>query len=49
VAKHTGNNTLENWTVFTTEDGLADNFVQAIAADDNGKYWFGTKKWCICL
>jgi ligand-binding sensor domain-containing protein len=43
VARHTGNKTLENWTVFTTDDGLADNFVQAIASDANGKLWFGTK------
>jgi len=44
VARHSGNNTLENWTLFTAEDGLADNFVQAICADRDGKYWFGTKK-----
>jgi len=43
VARHSGNKTLENWTVFTVEDGLADNFVQAISADSDGKYWFGTK------
>jgi ligand-binding sensor domain-containing protein len=43
IAKHTGDNTLDNWTVFTTDEGLADNFVQAIAEDKNGKLWFGTK------
>jgi hypothetical protein len=43
VARHTGNKTIENWTVFTTNEGLVDNFVQAIALDNKGKTWFGTK------
>jgi hypothetical protein len=43
AARHTGYNTLENWTVFNTENGLVDNFVQAIAEDAFGKLWFGTK------
>lgn len=43
VASHTGNNTLENWTVYTTDEGLVNNFVQAITADKNGNLWFGTK------
>lgn len=43
VAQHTGYETLENWTAYTTEDGLADNFVQAIISDSEGKMWFGTK------
>jgi len=43
VAKHTGDNTLDNWTVFTTDEGLVNNFVQAIAEDNKGKLWFGTK------
>jgi len=43
VATHTGNNTLENWTVYTTDDGLVNNFVQAITADNKGNLWFGTK------
>jgi ligand-binding sensor domain-containing protein len=43
VASHTGNNTLENWTVYTTEEGLVNNFVQAIIADKEGNLWFGTK------
>lgn len=43
VAKHAGSRTLENWTVYTTEEGLIDNFVQAITADKDGKLWFGTK------
>jgi ligand-binding sensor domain-containing protein len=43
IAKHTGTRTLDNWTVFTTKDGLVDNFVQAIAIDTMGRLWFGTK------
>jgi len=43
VTKHTGNKTLENWTVFNTGNGLINNFVQAIAVDKKGKLWFGTK------
>lgn len=43
VARHEGNETLENWTAFTTKEGLADNFVQAITADKSGNVWFGTK------
>jgi hypothetical protein len=44
VARHIGNNTLENWTVFNTDNGLVDNFVQAIATEPFGKnVWFGTR------
>jgi len=43
VARHSGRNTLDNWTVFTTSEGLVNNFVQAIAIDKIGKVWFGTK------
>ncbi len=43
IARHIGNKTLEGWTAFTTGDGLVNNFVQAIAEDNNGKLWFGTK------
>ena len=42
VARHTGNNTLDNWTAFYTDDGLIDNFVQAICGDKKGNIWFGT-------
>lgn len=42
VARHTGNNTLDNWTAFTTEDGLVDNYVKAICGDKSGNIWFGT-------
>ena len=43
AARHTGYNTLENWTVFNKENGLIDNFIQSIAADIKGNIWFGTK------
>ncbi len=43
VARHIGYNTLENWAVFNEDNGLVDNFVQAIAADTRGMVWFGTK------
>ena len=43
VANHKGNNSLENWTVYTTEEGLVNNFVQAITGDKEGNLWFGTK------
>jgi len=31
-----------NWETFTTEDGLADDYVVAIIQDTQGKMWFGT-------
>jgi len=43
VARHKGYNTLEGWSVFTTEEGLADNFVQAINSDSKGNLYFGTR------
>jgi len=43
VARHEGNETLENWLVLDTEDGLIDNFVQSIAEDHQGRVWIGTK------
>lgn len=43
VARHRGDNTLDNWTVYTTDEGLVDNFVQAICRDNQGNLWFGTR------
>ncbi len=43
IAKHTGYETLENWDVYNTEDGLAGNEVQVINSDKKGNIWFGTK------
>jgi len=31
-----------HWQTFTTEDGLADNYVVAITEDSQGHMWFGT-------
>ena len=42
IAKHTGDDTLDNWTVWSTDQGLINNFVQAITSDDDGNIWFGT-------
>jgi ligand-binding sensor domain-containing protein len=43
IAKHTGNITLDNWKVYTTEDGLVDDYVQSICGDDKSNIWFGTR------
>ena len=43
AARHVGYNTLENWTILNKENGLIDNFVQALASDNKGNIWFGTK------
>lgn len=42
VAKHSGNNTLEGWTILDEETGLANNEVLAINSDTDGKMYFGT-------
>ncbi len=42
AASHSGYNTLDNWTVYNTDDGLIDNKIQAIAVDLMGIVWFGT-------
>jgi ligand-binding sensor domain-containing protein len=39
---HTSRNTREDWTVYTTADGLAGNVIQALAEDAEGLVWFGT-------
>ncbi len=43
VARHTGNVTMENWLSFNEEDGLVNNYVQAIAVDHHDRVWIGTK------
>ncbi|MBN2414004.1 T9SS type A sorting domain-containing protein [candidate division KSB1 bacterium] len=43
VSLHTSFDTLDDWDVYTTQDGLAHNFVQAICKDKEGVMWFGTK------
>ncbi len=42
VARHIGNETMENWMVLDAEDGLIDNMVQSIAVDHQGRVWIGT-------
>ena len=32
----------DTWTTFTQSEGLADNWVKAIAMDSRGHVWFGT-------
>lgn len=44
VARHEGYKTLEKWTVFTTDDGLISNKVQAVIEDRKGNIWFATEK-----
>jgi ligand-binding sensor domain-containing protein len=43
VARHIGKVTMDNWTVFSTADGVINPYVQAIAADKLGITWFGTR------
>lgn len=43
IARHSGIDPLDNWTVFTTDDGLVENFVQVISNDKKGNVWIGTK------
>jgi ligand-binding sensor domain-containing protein len=39
---HTSKNTREDWVTYTAADGLADDFVLAIAEDPGGVKWIGT-------
>ncbi len=43
VGLHIGGSTLDNWEAYTIEEGLVDDFVQAITEAKDGKMWFGTK------
>lgn len=43
IARHSGIDPLDNWTVFTTDDGLINDFVQVISDDKKGNIWIGTK------
>lgn len=42
LSRHQGDETKKNWITYTTEDGLAHNFVQTIAQDSAGNMWIGT-------
>ncbi len=41
-SKHEGTETKENWTTWTTGEGLAGNYVYDIAEDSKGVLWIGT-------
>ena len=43
VARHSGHDPLDMWNVYTTDEGLVDNFVQAISDDKTGNIWCGTQ------
>ena len=43
VARHIGNETLDNWFSMTLGDGLIHSIVQSIAIDHQGRVWIGTK------
>jgi ligand-binding sensor domain-containing protein len=42
AAYHQGTLTKENWTVYTTDDGLISNQINCIIQDQQGNIWFGT-------
>ena len=44
IARHIGDNTLEKWTVYSSDEGLVNNYVQAITDDQDGNIWFGTQE-----
>jgi ligand-binding sensor domain-containing protein len=35
----------EAWSNYTTDDGLADDYVMAVCQDRHGNVWFGTSRW----
>jgi len=43
LGRHIGTEAKENWDLFYTDDGLADNYIQAINKDKNGNLWIGTR------
>ncbi|MFO7935180.1 MAG: two-component regulator propeller domain-containing protein [Bacteroidales bacterium] len=43
VQEHVGHQAKENWFLYTTEDGLVDNYVISILEDGQGGMWFGTR------
>ena len=40
--KHIGLSAKENWFLYTTAEGLVNNYVNIITEDDDGAIWFGT-------
>lgn len=43
IAGHTGDDTLDNWVVYTTDEGVVNDVIQAIGGDQKGNLWFGTQ------
>ena len=43
VAIHTSYNTLQDWKNYTQQDGLINDFVQAICKENENVIWFGTQ------
>ena len=43
AARHLGTKSKENWELFTTFEGLINDTVQVITADNLGQMWFGTR------
>jgi ligand-binding sensor domain-containing protein len=43
LARHQGSDYMENWTAWTTKNGLVNNYVQTVAIDASGKVWVGTR------
>jgi ligand-binding sensor domain-containing protein len=41
--EHIGLKAKENWILYTTGEGLVNNFVESISEDDAGGMWFGTR------
>ncbi len=41
--KHVGHLAKDNWFLYTTEEGLVDNFVISMMEDTDGGMWFGTR------
>ncbi len=40
---HIGEETKKNWTIYTTDEGLVNNFITVIREDANGVKWIGTR------
>ncbi len=43
LGKHVGTEAKGNWDLFYTDDGLVNNYIQAINKDKNGNLWIGTR------
>jgi len=43
VEEHVGLKAKENWILYTTGEGLVNNYVESISEDEAGGMWFGTR------